>query len=356
MMSITATQGPLNTLLDHFAAARQVPSFPSAVVETGAATAADAGAGETIRSLADDLQIHHFQSRLAHFRQSVSALTEGGAQISGTVSPAGVSEVNIVLKSGESVYFADLPGNVRFSDTGDGGIEVVTDEFVRIYDLHGRLVSESAGGAPLEGSDSGDVIFNVTGAQVNANGGNDTIFTMPGTVNIDAGDGDDRVYVLDGPGGGNTLSISLGAGNDSFRFLGAEASPTGHTLYVNGGDGDDTIMLNRGVAGGRIDAGNGDDSILSSELLLNLHILGGSGNDRISLEGLANGSVDARDGSDTVSIDSLFASSVLRGAHSSTGIKNEYAGDIRIFARDSAGRWAPSGGTIDGRPQISVEV
>lgn len=354
MMSITATQGPLNTLLDHFAAARQVPSFPSAVVETGAATAADVGAGETIRSLADDLQIHDFQSRLARFRQSVSALTEGGAQISGTVGPAGVSEVNIVLKSGESVYFADLPGNVRFSDTGDGGIEVVTDEFVRIYDLHGRLVSESAGGAPLEGSDSGDVIFNITGAQVNANDGNDTIFTMPGTVNIDAGDGDDRVYVLDGPGGGNTLSISLGAGNDSFRFLGAEASPTGHTLHVNGGDGDDTIDLNRGVAGGRIDAGNGDDSILSSELLLNLHILGGSGNDRISLKGLVNGSVDAGDGANTVDMESVFASKVRHDTLSSIHIMNAYAGETHSFARDNAGRWVPSDGRGSARSQISV--
>lgn len=211
MTAITPVRSPLNTLLEHFNATApgKAASFQPVAVEIGAA-GGDAGADETIRNLADDLQIHDFQSRLAHFRQSVSALTEGGTQISGTVGPCGVSEVNVVLKSGESVYFADLPGNVRFSDTGDGGIEVVTDEFVRIYDLHGRLVSESAGGAPLEGSGSGDVIFNITGAQVNANGGNDTIFTMPGTVNIDAGDGDDRVYVLDGPGGGNTLSISPG--------------------------------------------------------------------------------------------------------------------------------------------------
>lgn len=360
MTAVTAAQRPLDMLLGHFSAAasgKAASSFQDAAVEIGAAppvtdTETDATAG----GLVDDLQLHEFQFRLAQFRQSVSALTEGGAQISGTVGPAGAAGVNIVLTSGASMYFDDLPGNVRFSDTGDGGIEVVTEEFIRIYDQHGRLVSESAGGAPLEGSDGGDVIFNVNGARVSGNGGNDTIFTMPGMVDIDAGDGDDSVYVCSGPGSGNTLNISLGAGDDSFRFIGADTSPTGHTLHVNGGDGNDTITINRGVSGGRIDGGEGDDSILSSELLHDLHISGGSGNDRIFLNGLANGSIDARDGSDMVSIESLFASSVLRHARSSVHIADEYSGDVHGFVRNGAGRWLPSGVGGNGGAHMSIKV
>lgn len=359
MMAITSGLSPANTIFDYFkfSSAKQPDSFQPVTVDVGTISSEiTAGTSEGIRNIIDNIQTYSFQSRLAQFQQNVFATTENGAQISTTTSTAGLSEINITLKSGENILIDNLGDNVRFSDTEDGGIEIVTDEFVKIYDQHGQLISESSGGSPLDGSDKGDVIFNINGSNVNGNGGNDTIFTMPGNVTIDAGAGNDKVYVLDGMGSGHTLNISLGTGNDTFRFIGNNNFASDYTLYLDGGDGNDNININRGVIGGRIDAGAGDDSITSSELLLNLAILGGSGNDRIFLKGISNGSVDADEGTNTVSIESMFSSKMLSNKLSSVNIMDEYLENIHIFAKDTNGKWIPSGGTIDGKTQLSIKV
>lgn len=357
MTAITSPQNHADTVFDYFKfpCSKQQETFLPVNGEIGAASEEVAGAGEVSR-LIDNIQTHDFQSRLAQFRQSVSAATGAGAQISATAVNVGLSDVNIALKSGENIHFDSLGGNVRFSDTDDGGIEVVTDEFVRIYDQHGQLVSERSDGSPLEGSDNGDVIFNVNGSNVSGNGGNDTIFTMPGNINIDAGDGDDRVYVFDGMGNGGTFNIALGAGNDTFKFIGKSNHGADHALYLDGGDGNDNINLNRIIIGGRIDGGNGNDSITSSELLHNLVILGGSGDDLISLKGLTNGSVDAGAGINQISIEALFSSKIIRDRISAINITNEFQGDLHVFTKDSNGKWVPADGTIDGRAQLSIKV
>lgn len=291
------------------------------------------------------------------FRQNIFACTGDGTQVSGMISQSGISDLCISLRSGQSIRIDTLIGNVRISDRDNGEIEIVTNEFTRVYDQEGHIIEEIGGGSPLDGTEKGDIIFNINGANINGNNGNDSIFTLPGNLNINGGDGDDKVYVIDAMGSGHTMNVSLGSGNDSFKFFGNNSSPTDHKLYLDAGEGNDNININRSISGGRIDAGNGNDSITSSELLHNLTILGGNGNNQITLKALSNSHIDAGDGTNFISIESLFSSELINGKSTSIFIKNHYIDVISVFTKNRNGEWSPNlGATVDGKHQLSIKI
>ena len=110
-------------------------------------------------------------------------------------------------------------------------------------------------------------------------------------VFVNTGDGADTVN-SEGrySGGGDSLTIDGGAGQDSIRNY------QGHYSSLYGGEGNDTIN-NEGSNYVTIDGGTDDDFITNNGK--NNTISGGAGNDSISNSG-ANVSIDAGKGDDSI--------------------------------------------------------
>ncbi|MBB3938329.1 beta strand repeat-containing protein [Aureimonas phyllosphaerae] len=153
-------------------------------------------------------------------------------------------------------------------------------------------------------------------------------------VTVDAGDGADSVTgtaardILNGGAGHDTLlggmgddALTGGAGND--RLDGGAGNDT---LYDAGGDGvnsayggqgNDRIELVNATAGGVVDGGDDNDTIIVNGGAA-MSIAGGSGNDTISLSNSTTGTerhrVDAGDGDDVVTLNGTSAMDLQGGA------------------------------------------
>ena len=205
-------------------------------------------------------------------------------------------------------------------------------------------ISNSTDDTLIDGSTGADFIENTYGDRVTifAYKGDDTISNKGNStsVYIDAGKGNDSIYVsissysdgrqtIYGGEGDDTItfshhtnsadyygysSIDGGAGNDVIRIV------QGNRNTVTGGDGNDTISANsnsnRINAGAgddfitvsssqnTVDAGEGNDTIYSSAS--NNSINGGDGDDYIALEANATlNTVNAGAGNDTINLQSM---------------------------------------------------
>ncbi|MCC3779511.1 calcium-binding protein [Streptomyces sp. UNOB3_S3] len=239
---------------------------------------------------------------------------------------------------------ADPPGCVRYP-LSDGGERIVCTQGI-------------PAGATLNGTDRNDIIDislnGIVRGTVNGLGGDDIIIVhqvLSGSVN--GGDGDDEITVtgkgdqygdenvrgnIDGGAGDDTIStggvvrgtvsggdgadvietgtvavnstINGGAGNDTIRVTELDKSGRFDRSVVEGGDGDDTIVIES--ADGDVNGGKGNDSITVDRVEgggygHQLHIRGGEGDDTIRTGAFGGtetntGSIDGGPGADVIEV------------------------------------------------------
>lgn len=119
-------------------------------------------------------------------------------------------------------------------------------------------------------------------------------------LNIEAGDGDDQILLVDHDLGEfdaiatDNTTIDGGSGDDLIEFY-------GNANYVLGGTGDDTINGYHLVPDSRVYAGEGDDHLWADNQSADSILLdGGSGNDTIDMRDIDNGLGDGGDGDDLI--------------------------------------------------------
>ena len=152
---------------------------------------------------------------------------------------------------------------------GDDGSDIInlngkTPHFLTLGDGDDQVRVFQSGSVALLGR--GDDMFEATplaAANVHGGRGHDVIKASELADYVDAGDGDDEVYVF----GGDDV-IFLGAGGD----------------YAETGEGDDTVYPGSGKD--KVDAGEGDDVVVYlhvCELQAGAMVAGGRGSDRLVL-------------------------------------------------------------------------
>ncbi|KRE16519.1 hypothetical protein ASE63_14955 [Bosea sp. Root381] len=194
----------------------------------------------------------------------------------------------------------DLRGNEAINLIGDHADEVINVAGATIIGgvsmgggndkLGNSGLIEATGGAAIDMGDGDDHLNLYVGAVVNGKillgAGNDLVTaTSSSDFDIDAGDGDDQIYLGDGDD-----SVRGGVGNDTI-YSGAGDD------FIDGGDGDDILYgeagndtIHGGAGNDIISGGAGDDTI---------H--GGAGNDTI-IAGPGNDYIDGGDGYDTLDL------------------------------------------------------
>jgi Ca2+-binding RTX toxin-like protein len=210
--------------------------------------------------------------------------------------------VSIDLSTGDGSDVIFIAGNnVSKIDAGAGDdfVAVEGDAVVDGGDgddlIYARTASGDAGNDVIfsdgfasggEGDDNITIFSldseNDTIAKVAFGGAGDDQIVASVAANVDGGDGNDVVILRDGGSGGG------GAGDDT---LSAWANAT-----LEGGEGSDDILLFRG---GSADGGEGDDKIVSNYFA---SVSGGKGNDTVTMSGGGVYTFAKGDGSDTVEI------------------------------------------------------
>jgi Ca2+-binding RTX toxin-like protein len=103
---------------------------------------------------------------------------------------------------------------------------------------------------------NGDDIFPGVGDD---NSGDETVYGLDGNDQIDSGPGNDALY------GGNGDDLLIGSGgNDALYGGGGNDAITdfqGTTVNIEGGDGDDTVLLSFGLVSGTLSGGAGADTL-----------------------------------------------------------------------------------------------
>ena len=175
------------------------------------------------------------------------------------------------LKIAGGTYFSQISGKNILVTVGSGAITLVDAATLSAVNIAGTYFNPFL----ITGTAGADTIYNtLSGATINALGGNDT---------IENGWWDSRFH-----DGGSFVSINGGAGSDyisnwgsNVSISGSDGSDTisndGNYSTISGGDGNDEIHNN--ASDSTIDAGDGNDYIHNGGM--QVLIDAGSGDDRI---------------------------------------------------------------------------
>lgn len=228
---------------------------------------------------------------------------------------------SVATKDGGSIVVEKRSGS---SDPDGNGLKMV------VYDKNGEVQSESALdkdtiikqgengtltiGAYSPGSETSgdDIIFAVSGNQVNGGSGDDIIVDLTGEVessksftenfnpkkkkeifDISGGEGNDRIILA---GDNIRRRVDSGAGNDTVEALGNLDSSS----YIETGAGDDKLNLLE-ANGVVLDLGEGDDEVKSMRGTFSADIDTGAGNDEVDVNNFS-GTLKMGDGEDKLNV------------------------------------------------------
>ena len=251
---------------------------------------------------------------------------EGDDKVDVTTDSEASADIQILAGNGDDEIGFSADNSTLNSVRIDGG------------DGENTIAFQSTGGSittvEIDGGDNKDVITvtsDETGTATN--------------VTIDAKDGTNTVTLNNKTGNYSNVNITGGSGSDSITAISAaaatvniEAGAGDDTLYltdvsgaVNAGEGDDTIIFDEvsaGLANLALDAGDGDDTVeISHADFVNLAagsnntLSGGNGTDELVITGIASGAaVDASFATGFESIKLMAANST--GSSLSLGLDN----------------------------------
>lgn len=297
-----------------------------------------------------------------------------------------------------SIFGAD--GKLEFNFAFEKDIIITQDEDGNITGIKDYTQGDETSGddiiighgSALSGGDGDDTIISLNRGLVESNsvgtisGGNgdDTIIALVycGSVNIDAGDGNDVVEVHGGilnssvitGEGDDTVrttgmlnsTIDTGNGDDSVQIAGGMIMGTirtgdgddtvdsdleGSTGYgsftnttVDTGDGNDTIRSRSISAGSTIDMGDGNDSLTVAGILYQSTVKSGAGNDYIQVDGeMGYSSINTGKGDDTVHVWNVYHDSTIDTGDGNDTLTGESLYDVRINTGNGKDRLTFSG-------------
>ena len=236
--------------------------------------------------------------------QNVTTFTAGTVKLANSVATGDkVTSIAGVLAVGGTYTPGKLSDGTEYINASLGGSS-------KKFDLTGATEAFN-----VIGTSGIDEITVATGANhsVKAGNGGDTI-TLTGSdkaVYIMGENGND-VITATGSFAGNGSSIYGGAGNDTIDFVSAEAKE----LLVDGGDGNDTIVLTAGITYSTILGGAGKDTITSKDAT-NV-VTGGADADFFVMTGDVKANIsDYTYGTDVLYLDGGAAASVAANAAAS---------------------------------------
>lgn len=239
--------------------------------------------------------------------ERISAVSSQGNKVTlEDITMDGSYKLSLTLLNGQNISLS-ANGNMRITNTEDGGVIITTEGGSRRYDSTGKEISTAADNMPLTGTDGDDIIINMFGTKVDGGTGNDTIINLQSGAVIHGGDGDDQVIWGANFGDG---SVDLGSGNDKMTV----STQIDGTLMIDGGDGDDTINMGNSFGTITVNGGKGDDTINMGNTFGRTTVDGGEGNDSINIENIyGDGStIIGGMGDDSISI-GRFRKSTLKG-------------------------------------------
>jgi Ca2+-binding RTX toxin-like protein len=147
---------------------------------------------------------------------------------------------------------------IIFGTNGDDGL-VGTFAADTIYGLDGNDdIKGEVGNDLIDGGGGSDVLYGGFGDDTLVGGdGSDTLYTGAGNDWLQGGNGAD-VFLSRVPDTGNT-TLDGGAGDDYFDFSRTQGAATFDTIYVNGGDGNDSFIIGMYQGTAFINGGGGND-------------------------------------------------------------------------------------------------
>lgn len=175
----------------------------------------------------------------------------------------------------------ELNDNLRINDLEDGGLAVyyASSGVTRIFDAEGKE-SIVQGETNALGTAGDDIIINRSGTHIDGGDGDDIIINFANNVDIQGGDGNDKIFLMSG---------------------------TTENVTINGGAGDDTIIghqIDRGV----IVMDQGNDSLTVNDIICSS--ISSNGDHSIKAGGIAESHLTAQNGSLNLDAGCISKSSV----------------------------------------------
>lgn len=328
---------------------------PAAAVSTESVAKVGQTADKGGQNQGDKLDLSDDAKNLSKHQGSPLQLADGQYSVTNEVPEGAETETmaSVTTQSGRTLTIAKVmfAGGQNKTFGGDhygfqanvydpaGKLEysfVLKKDTILSEDEDGSLnVSDYTKGAETDGD---DIIITQEGKDVSGGKGNDTIVDLYGKIHkgeadinsmsIDGGDGDDTIIVK---GEMRQKTVNTGAGDDTIQSDGRiyhsdiNTGEGDDTINVSGenahidqsnitmGDGDDTIVASNGVWGGNVDTGAGDDIISAHKGRIYSNIRTGNGNDKVLGQSIA-GSLDTGEGDDTVEVREAIGGNIKTGA------------------------------------------
>jgi Ca2+-binding RTX toxin-like protein len=191
---------------------------------------------------------------------------------------ANVNNILLIGNGGDD-YLANLTGVAATISGGSGNdyLQGGTGNDVLNGNGDSDVLIDNAGGInTFDGGGGNDTLSStVAGATMIGGGGNDLLYDIIGGTFFDAGSGTDIVI-------GRNDNTILG-GEQVVRF-GSTTAPflvIGDVLYINGGTGDDSIVIDPGANNTVVLTFNGQKTTIPATGLRSIAVLGNAGNDTI---------------------------------------------------------------------------
>lgn len=212
-----------------------------------------------------------------------------------------------VTRSNGVQYSFEFNENVRINDSEDGTLTVYYADSgeTHTFDAQGtRTITQGKAGS-LSGTDGDDILINLNGNSVDGGSGDDTIINFADDAELNGGDGNDTVLLAKNVRGNR---IDMGNGDDRVMGLYAQDSE------INMGDGDDTVGLQM-FRNTKIDLGSGDNKATVG-YGWGGEIVAENGNNKLKSFSLS-GQIDLGDGNNTLEAHSLGGSITLGDGNNS---------------------------------------
>lgn len=272
----------------------------------------------------------------------------------------------------------ELKANTVFHELDDGSI-ILGSEDQKTGTLQGGkgrdILIALEDGTNVDGGEGDDILFNLgRGATLSGGSGNDVITSLGDGAKIDGGEGDDAIALLHDTLHPEDTGVYDAAKEQARESAGDDYRPyASQKLTVEGGDGNDYIMVKpelyqSSIRGGNgadvisvesatasvIDGGDGSDVITGMDLRKST-VLGGSGNDIIRFRDLFKSGIKGGDGDDWIEINNAESSALEGGAGNDLIIANKVkdslvsggAGNDLISVKEATGKSIISGGAGD---------
>lgn len=203
--------------------------------------------------------------------------TKNGAVIGVYTAPLNAENtytpyVQITQQSGLQVQLV-LSENMKIQEHDDGSLSVFYgDSHKKIhFQQDGTSTSYIDEEDSFEGTSGDDILININASSVDGKEGDDIIFNLADNVTIQGGEGNDTILI---PGKVNNNTIDSGNGNDAV-YAGKVINSN-----INVGEGDNTLYI-EGAIKSQIAAGDGNNKAVFNEMNEKTNIIFGNGNNNI---------------------------------------------------------------------------